>query len=87
VVVQLTIEDQVRGVRVDDHSLAHLPLHRLGVVADQLHGKLHLLLLPLVVLGGVLVEGVVLVAMGVLEGLKVLTSPDTEAEACLASAM
>ena len=66
---------------MDDHSLAHLPLHMLAVVADQLHGVLHLLLLPLVVLGGVLVEGVVLVAMGVLEGLKVLASPDTKAEA------
>ena len=70
---------------MDDHSLAHLPLHWLAEVADQLHGVLHILLLSLVVLGGVLGEGVVLVALGVLEGLQVLPSTDTEAEAGLAS--
>ena len=73
-VVQLVIHDQVAGVGVDVHSLTDLSLHWLGVVADQLHSKLHLLLLPLVVVGAVLGEGVVTVALGVLEGFQVLAA-------------
>ena len=83
-VVQLTVHNYIRGVSVYIHSLTHFSFYRFAVVSHNFQFVPHLTLLPLVVLSRVLDEGVVLVSVGVLQGLHVLGPPHPEGEARLA---